>query len=372
MASVASSVDKLLGMDSPISSFENIETLNPVQRFQMISKAVKQTFTEKDIDRSSLVPTKKESERSDPFQIEEDSRFRTISIFGTTATAGAAVHESRRYFSEAISDFRSSVTDKVSKKSFNQFRGVIEGVAFGGAIYLATALYQKLAKEIRQEILTVFRNISNDEITRDELSTSVDEVFEKKAGSIFSSIFEYFNPVPMGYLLLTKGIVLDSNGKFHDAQNKYQKALQLSANDNNLNDLIRYALARSILLSRTEAVNEADRKYFAKLLNTDELIFQGKYGEVFFEDTHIPADFVCPITFEVMQNPVYYERDGHRYYFEKAAITKWLDQENSCPITRASLNRDALCDDNDLEYLIRIWNQVKIKIDADYSKGMEL
>ena len=126
MASVASSVDKLLGMDSPISSFENIETLNPVQRFQMISKAVKQTFTEKDIDRSSLVPTKKESERSDPFQIEEDSRFRTISIFGTTATAGAAVHESRRYFSEAISDFRSSVTDKVSKKSFNQFRGVIE------------------------------------------------------------------------------------------------------------------------------------------------------------------------------------------------------------------------------------------------------
>ena len=49
----------------------------------------------------------------------------------------------------------------------------------------------------------------------------------------------------------------------------------------------------------------------------------------------IPNHFVCPITQEVMQDPVIAVADGNTY--ERAAIVEWLKKSQTSPITRQPL-----------------------------------
>jgi len=55
--------------------------------------------------------------------------------------------------------------------------------------------------------------------------------------------------------------------------------------------------------------------------------------------TKIPNEWLCPITTEIMINPVI-GRDGHTY--EKEAIEKWLDNKNTSPITNVVMHKDDL------------------------------
>ncbi|CAF1057186.1 unnamed protein product [Rotaria sp. Silwood1] len=54
------------------------------------------------------------------------------------------------------------------------------------------------------------------------------------------------------------------------------------------------------------------------------------------ETLSVPRDFICPITREIMQNPVLLVEDGHSY--ESHAIERWLQDHNSSPITNKSLD----------------------------------
>jgi len=56
-------------------------------------------------------------------------------------------------------------------------------------------------------------------------------------------------------------------------------------------------------------------------------------------EIEIPNEWLCPITTEIMINPVI-GRDGHTY--EKEAIEKWLDNKNTSPITNAVMHKDGL------------------------------
>jgi U-box domain len=57
----------------------------------------------------------------------------------------------------------------------------------------------------------------------------------------------------------------------------------------------------------------------------------------------IPEDFCCPITYEVMENPVLCTLDGRSY--EDTAIRDWLTTKNrTSPITRAAMNPDDTVD----------------------------
>ncbi|UJR09200.1 hypothetical protein I4U23_013448 [Adineta vaga] len=49
----------------------------------------------------------------------------------------------------------------------------------------------------------------------------------------------------------------------------------------------------------------------------------------------IPRDFLCPITREIMENPVVLVEDGHSY--ELHAIEQWLSDHNSSPMTNQIL-----------------------------------
>ena len=53
----------------------------------------------------------------------------------------------------------------------------------------------------------------------------------------------------------------------------------------------------------------------------------------------VPDDFYCPITGELMTDPVS-EPDGHTY--ERSAIIKWLSKNNTSPMTRSILSVCAL------------------------------
>jgi hypothetical protein len=72
-------------------------------------------------------------------------------------------------------------------------------------------------------------------------------------------------------------------------------------------------------------------------------------------EVKIPSNFICPITLQVMVDPVM-TREGLN--FEKAAIFSWLEQgSGSCPLTRKPLAASDLCTDRRLKTQICFWQK---------------
>ena len=70
-----------------------------------------------------------------------------------------------------------------------------------------------------------------------------------------------------------------------------------------------------------------------------------------------PEEFLCPITFELMTDPVI-SNEGISY--ERAAIENWLRVGNSrCPVTRQPLQRRDLRPNRALRNLIEAWKKNK-------------
>jgi hypothetical protein len=70
-------------------------------------------------------------------------------------------------------------------------------------------------------------------------------------------------------------------------------------------------------------------------------------------EVEVPSNFICPITLQVMVNPVM-TREGLN--FEMAAIFSWLEQgSGSCPLTRKPLTASDLISNRRLKVHIRIW-----------------
>ena len=67
------------------------------------------------------------------------------------------------------------------------------------------------------------------------------------------------------------------------------------------------------------------------------------------EPAQAPDDYVCPITAEIMTDPVC-AADGFTY--ERAAITKWLRAKDTSPITGAVLENKCLFPNNSLRSMI--------------------
>ena len=65
-------------------------------------------------------------------------------------------------------------------------------------------------------------------------------------------------------------------------------------------------------------------------------------------------NFMCPITFEVMGDPVSCA-DGHSY--DRAAITRWLQDHNTSPKTGMPLEHTNLVPNHALRSAIQDWQQ---------------
>lgn len=83
---------------------------------------------------------------------------------------------------------------------------------------------------------------------------------------------------------------------------------------------------------------------------------------------NVPQEFVCPLTLEVMTNPVV-NRLGNCY--EKTALVEWLAQPNAtCPLTRQPIRLSDLILDVKLQRKIRLWRTNEG--DHTDAKGQEL
>ena len=69
---------------------------------------------------------------------------------------------------------------------------------------------------------------------------------------------------------------------------------------------------------------------------------------------NVSEHFVCPITLQVMDQPVTNIKTGHNY--ERRAILQWIYSGNStCPLTREKLRVGDLVDNDTLRCEIRQW-----------------
>ncbi|CAB9518268.1 Putative E3 ubiquitin-protein ligase LIN [Seminavis robusta] len=71
-----------------------------------------------------------------------------------------------------------------------------------------------------------------------------------------------------------------------------------------------------------------------------------------------PCRFVCPLTLDVMENPVTHKETGKT--FEKEAILEWVYRHGNatCPLTRKPLHPADLQDDDMLQFEISQWKEI--------------
>ena len=72
------------------------------------------------------------------------------------------------------------------------------------------------------------------------------------------------------------------------------------------------------------------------------------------EEEEPPADFICPITTELMSDPVL-AADGHAY--ERSAIERWLATKSTSPMTGEELELTRLFPSHILRRQIREWRE---------------
>ena len=89
----------------------------------------------------------------------------------------------------------------------------------------------------------------------------------------------------------------------------------------------------------------------------------------------IPEDFLCPITQELMEDPVI-AADGHSY--ERAAITLWLQGHHSSPLTNQRLSHRMITENFTLKKAINAFKknipkfQLENQIKVDLNEAIRL
>jgi hypothetical protein len=72
------------------------------------------------------------------------------------------------------------------------------------------------------------------------------------------------------------------------------------------------------------------------------------------EEVPIPTEYICPITSDIMDDPVF-TADGHTY--ERTAIALWLTKEDTSPLTGATLKTTELISNFTVRSLIRAFKE---------------
>jgi hypothetical protein len=70
------------------------------------------------------------------------------------------------------------------------------------------------------------------------------------------------------------------------------------------------------------------------------------------KEVEVPDHFLCPITGEVMRNPL---MSIHGFNFERSAIFEWLGGHSTCPMTREPLTVSKLVTNCALREKIKAW-----------------
>ena len=72
------------------------------------------------------------------------------------------------------------------------------------------------------------------------------------------------------------------------------------------------------------------------------------------EDRIVPHCFKCPLSLEVMDDP-YIDKDGMSYEF--SAISRWVTENHTSPLTRAHMELTELVPNRSLKEAIQLWKR---------------
>lgn len=113
------------------------------------------------------------------------------------------------------------------------------------------------------------------------------------------------------------------------------------------------------MLAHTEAATYMSNTYahcrwFRQVIAAIAPSVHATTPEVLLED--VPPDYVCPISKQLMVEPVLLVETGHTY--EAAAVQKWLDAHDVCPVTRSKLSSKQTTPNYSLKRLIADWAAV--------------
>lgn len=73
------------------------------------------------------------------------------------------------------------------------------------------------------------------------------------------------------------------------------------------------------------------------------------------EDEDVPDQFLDPITYELMEDPVLCTKSGHTY--ERKTIELWIEENGADPVTRQKIKKKHLVPNRGLKDLIADWKR---------------
>ena len=88
-------------------------------------------------------------------------------------------------------------------------------------------------------------------------------------------------------------------------------------------------------------------------VKTNHANMLGMLKEMLKDEDNVPVELCCPITMEVMRDPVC-TADGHTY--ESKAIESWLKHKNTSPFTNRVLQSRQLIKNHALRKILAYWN----------------
>ena len=112
------------------------------------------------------------------------------------------------------------------------------------------------------------------------------------------------------------------------------------------------AIEQAALVHLPEEKLRAARERHTALEEAEVAARQARRRELGLGSVEPPAEFMCPITYEVMEDPVC-TADGHTY--ERREIFRWLCKHDTSPLTGAPLPNKALTPNIGLRQVIAAW-----------------
>lgn len=343
-------------------SDEAFIALSPMRRYLLLRDSI----TDRSIFGDLRVPTSLPSELHTVLGWPQEPK-REI----TPVSVGCALVTGSAFASSMIAPADPMLIPRSTEVSYTKLAvgtGAVVAVGVGG--YLTYSSYQAFAVNMEKGILGAYQSIGNHESSLEELNRSVDALSAQLSESYFRGAYCSLQRANYVKLQIAKGIAYDSSSNFIVSRKAYEEALEY-AEDPFCREQLHYLYARSFRLSqeRQEILFHLDQisaeSPIRLLVDTERrhLNFidrDGVYDDV-FDNEGVPGIFLCPLSEEILVDPVFYYRGAKKYVLERSYIERCIDMRSECPYTRTPLSRADLHEDSELALAIRYWRELKLK-----------
>lgn len=245
---------------------------------------------------------------------------------------------------------------KALKVCFDTVKEFIKSVNEGSKILQALQI-DKISGKFHQVTVQIEETLSQIPYNLLNISEEVREQTELVHAQFTRAKVRMDSPDPQ--LQLDLAIALKEKDPDHAVLKRLSETLHLRT----VNDLKKESLAIHDMVISSGAVSDdlfetmscilKKLKDFIVMINPDVSMSEGEKSVIRHRSPVIPDDFRCPISLELMKDPVIVST-GQTY--ERSCIQKWLDAgHKTCPKTQQTLLHTALTPNYVLKSLIALW-----------------